>query len=107
MLRQGYSYQYAGAALAGLGVSFTAGLVLFTIRISSFIIAIVAGLLIGEAVRRGARGNRGPTFAAIAAVSTLVGLLIPMLFMGHFGLSPVSIVYMLIVTGIAAYRLNG
>lgn len=107
MLRQGYYSQYIGAALAGLSASFIAGLVLFSIRISSFIIAIVAGLLIGEAVRRGARGNRGPVFTVIAAVSALVGLLISVLFMGRFGLSPVSIVYILIIAGIAAYRLNG
>jgi len=67
----------------------------------SLFVSLIFGLLVGEAVRRGARGNRGPAFMAIAAVTTLIGLLA-----AGYGFNPMGFVFALIIAGIAAYRLS-
>lgn len=101
MLRKGKASQYVGAAIAGLGASIVGGLILsLTIR-SSLIISLIFGYLIGEVVRRGARGNRGPIFMAIAGVSAFIGLSITGL-----GLGPIALLFSAISAGIAAYRLS-
>jgi len=101
MLRAGKPSQYIGAAAAGLGASIVGGLILaFTIR-GSIIVGLVLGLLIGEAVRRGAKGNRGPNFMAIAGISAFVGLLLT-----GFGIGPRGLLFAIITAGVAAYRLR-
>lgn len=101
MLRQGKPAQYVGAVVAGFTTSVIGGLILgFTIR-NSFIISIVFGLLIGQAVRRGAGGNRGPIFMAIAGGTTFMGLLIVGL-----GFGPMGLLFSAITAGVAAYRLS-
>jgi hypothetical protein len=101
MLRQGKPSQYIGAALAGLAASVIGGFILSMGFRGSILISLVFGLLVGEAVRRGARGNRGPAFMAIAAVTTLLGLLIV-----GYGLSLMGFVFALVIAGIAAYRIS-
>ncbi|NCO66172.1 hypothetical protein [Candidatus Aquicultor secundus] len=101
MLRQGKPSQYIGAALAGLAASVIGGFVLSMGFRGSLFVSLIFGLLVGEAVRRGARGNRGPAFMAIAAVTTLIGLLA-----AGYGFNPMGFVFALIIAGIAAYRLS-
>ena len=101
MIRAGKPDQYAGAILAGLAASVIGGLVLsFTIR-GSILISIIFGLLIGEAVRRGARGNKGPSFMAIAGVTAFIGQLL-----AGIGLSPMGLILSLVTAGVAASRLS-
>lgn len=107
MLRAGSFPQYTGAVLAGLVSSFVAGFVLDEMPVYSILIVIVFGLLIGEAVRRGARGNRGPVFMAIAGVSSFVGLLTSGLLLSGLYINPTGILYTVLIAGIATYRLNG
>lgn len=99
MLRSGKPSQYMGALLAGILSSVFGGIILMFI-FRSILLNIILGLLIGEAVRRGARGNRGPVFAVIAGGSAFLGLVI-----AGYALSPMGFVFTLIVAGIAAYRL--
>lgn len=80
---RGKPVQYLGALGAALGVGIVGGLLLGeALRAIPFVsmlslwIAIGYGALIGEATRRGARGNRGPLFAAIAAAGGFVGALL-------------------------------
>ncbi|MHB8840360.1 MAG: hypothetical protein ACYC56_01000 [Candidatus Aquicultor sp.] len=101
MLRQGKPSQYIGAASAGLVASVVGGFVLSMGFRGSLFVSLIFGLLVGEAVRRGARGNRGPAFMAIAAVTTLIGLLAT-----GYGFNPMGLVFVLIIAGIAAYRLS-
>lgn len=101
MLRQGKPSQYVGAAAAGLAVSAIGGLILNIAFRGSILVSFIFGLLVGEAVRRGARGNRGPVFMAIAATTTFIGLLA-----AGYGLSPMGFVFALVIAGIAAYRLS-
>ena len=101
MVRQGKPSQYIGAALAGLGASLVGWLILgFTIR-GSLLVNIVLGYLIGEAVRRGARGNRGPAFMAIASITALFGVLV-----SRLGLTPMGFLLAAVTAGVAAYRLS-
>lgn len=107
MLKVGTFPQYMGAALAGLVSSFIAGFVLDAMPIRSILIIIIFGLLIGEAIRRGARGNRGRVFMTIAGVSSLVGFLVSGLLLSGLNINPTGILYTILIAGIATYRLNG
>jgi hypothetical protein len=101
MLRKGKPSQYAGAIVAGILSSVIGGMILMNIFRGSFLLNIALGFLIGEAVRRGAGGNRGPAFAVIAGGSAFLGLLI-----AGYALTPIGLVFTLIVSGVAAYRLS-
>ncbi|HZD60005.1 MAG TPA: hypothetical protein VE439_06080 [Anaerolineae bacterium] len=100
MLRQGRPSQYIGAAAAGLAASIIGGLIL-SLTFRGFLVSFILGFLIGEAVRRGARGNRGPIFMAIAGISAFTGLIIVRL-----ELNPMSLLFSIITAGVAAYRLS-
>lgn len=58
--------------LAGLAAAFAGVFVLATLRISFFILALVWGMLVGEAVRRGSGGHRGMGPALIGSACVLV-----------------------------------
>jgi hypothetical protein len=79
-LPHGKPIQYLGAAGAALAAGVVGGLLLGQLlaavpmaRFLSFWIGIGFGVGVGEATRRGAQGNRGPLFAAIAGVGALIG----------------------------------
>jgi len=101
MIRQGKPSQYVGAAAAGLGASILGGVIVNIIAWRSIILSLLLGYLIGEAVRRGAQGNRGPVFMGIAGISTFIGLVITGL-----GFSPIGLLFIAIAVGIATYRLS-
>lgn len=79
-LRGATARQFALACAAGLGSGILGGLVLGQIHFGSFLLALVFGMLVGEATRRGSGGHRLPSVAGIAAVSAALGALI-----GGFG----------------------
>ncbi len=60
-----------GGVLAGIGGGFLLGMVGFRF----FLISFLWGMLVGEAVRRGSGGHRGPILAVIAGVCIVVGSL--------------------------------
>lgn len=68
--------QLAGAAgmalLAGVGGAFLLSLT----GMSFLLIAVGWGMLVGEAVRRGAGGHRGPLLSGVAVAGVLLGSLI-------------------------------
>ncbi len=83
--RSQYTYvkprQLAGAigmgALAGVG----GGVLLGALGFRFFLIGVIWGMLVGEAVRRGSGGHRGPVLAVVAGVAIVLGSLL-----GHLGL---------------------
>lgn len=101
MLRQGKPTQYVGAVVAGVLSAAIGGFVLMFSFRGSILLNLLLGVLIAEAVRRGAKGNKGPTFSAIAAVSAFMGLAI-----SGYVFSVKGLILGLVVSGVAAYRLN-
>jgi hypothetical protein len=101
MLRHGKPLQYVGAAAAGLGASFIGGLILGFSVGGFFLVGLFLGYLVGLAVKKGAQGNRGPAFMAIAGVTTLAGLV-------GAGLvsRPMNPLFIIIAVAIAAYQLT-
>ncbi len=75
--RSQYTYvkprQAVMGLLAGLAVGFGGAWLLAGLRLSFFLLGVVWGMGVGEAVRRGAGGHRGPTAATIGVVCVLVG----------------------------------
>lgn len=65
--------QYLYAVLAGVGAGLVGGIVLGAIGFRSIILALVFGVAVAEATRRGSGGHRTPAIAAIAAVSAVIG----------------------------------
>ncbi len=59
-------------ALAGVGGGFLLGM----IHLGFFLISIAWGMAVGEAVRRGSGGHRGPVLAVVAAVCIVIGSLV-------------------------------
>lgn len=59
--------------LAGLAVALGGAWLLAGMRLSFFLLGVVWGMGVGEAVRRGAGGHRGPTAATIGVVCVLIG----------------------------------
>jgi hypothetical protein len=100
MLRSGKPSQYAGAIVAGLLSSVFGGLLQMLLFRGSLLLTIVLGVLIGEAVKWGAKGNRGQVFAVIAFASTFLGLTI-----SGYTLSLRGFILAVVVSGVAAYRL--
>lgn len=78
--------QLAFAILAGLGAALAGGFVLWLIGFRFFLISILYGSLVGEAVRRGAGGHRGPTMVAVGIGSVIVGGLVTGLGLFEIGL---------------------
>jgi hypothetical protein len=80
MRPRGKPIQYLGAAGAALAAGVVGGLLLGqllaavpVVRFLSLWVGIAFGAGIGEATRRGAQGNRGPLFAAIAGAGAFIG----------------------------------
>ena len=77
--RSQYAYvkprQYAGAVGAALLVGLGGGLLLglFRVPFLFYLIALMWGSLVGEAVSRGSGGHRGPSLAAIAVGGVVLG----------------------------------
>jgi hypothetical protein len=90
-----------GAIVAGVLSAAIGGFVLMFSFRGSILLNLLLGVLIAEAVRRGAKGNKGPTFSVIAAVSAFMGLAI-----SGYVFSLRGLIFGLIVSGVAAYRLN-
>jgi hypothetical protein len=67
--------QLALAAAVGLGVAVAGGIVLALVPYFSFWTAIIYGIAVGEATRRGGGGHRTWEFAAIAAAAAVLGSL--------------------------------
>ncbi|MCL5291257.1 MAG: B-box zinc finger protein [Actinobacteria bacterium] len=106
--RAGKPSQFAGSVLYGLGASVLGSMAIIAIMSAmpyagflSFFIYIGYGYAVGEAVARGAKGNRGPAFMAIAGGCAALGL-IPMLGGGLFGL-----LFIGLAVWVAASRLSG
>lgn len=79
-LPHGKPVQYLGAAGAALAAAVVGGILVHQAFLAipylgflSLWIGIAFGIGIGEATRRGAQGNRGPGFAAIAGAGGLIG----------------------------------
>lgn len=64
--------QLAIGAAAGLGAAFAGALVLYFVGFTFFLISIGYGMLVGEAVRRGASGHRGPVMAAVGVAAVVL-----------------------------------
>lgn len=67
--------QLAMGAGAGLGVAIVGGIVLAFVPYFSFWTAIIYGIAVGAATRRGGGGHRTWEFAAIAAAAAILGSL--------------------------------
>ncbi len=78
--RSQYTYvkpkQLAGAIGAGAAAGIGGGLLLGYFGFRFFIIGILWGMLVGEAVRRGSGGHRGPMLAVVAAGCIVIGSLV-------------------------------
>lgn len=68
--------QLAGGAALGLLAGVGGGILLGVFSITFFLVSFLWGSLVGEAVRRGAGGHRGPIMAAVAAGAVVLGALI-------------------------------
>lgn len=101
MVRKGKPIQYLGAAAAGFGASLFGGIILGLSIRGFFLMGLFLGYLVGLAVKKGAMGNRGPAFMAIAGASTLVGLIAAGVIT-----RPMNILFIVIAAGIAAYQLS-
>lgn len=64
------------AAVTGLGVATLAGTILTIVRFGSFILPMLVGYLVGQSVKRAAHRQSHTPIKVIAAVSTLVGLIL-------------------------------
>lgn len=60
-------------ALAGIAVAFVGAWLLRFVGFSFFLLGVVWGMAIGEAVRRGSGGHRGTTIAVIGSVCAVLG----------------------------------
>lgn len=108
---RGKPVQYAGAAGAAIAAGLVGGLLvgqaLAAIPLLGFLrwwLWLLFGAAVGEATRRGAQGNRGVGFAAIAGVGSIIGVLVnPML--GLRFLDPVSLAFA--AAGAVLYVLSG
>lgn len=67
--------QLLGGAALGLVVGVGGGFLLGMFGLTFFLISFLWGGLVGEAVRRGAGGHRGPIMAAVAAGAVVLGAL--------------------------------
>lgn len=72
--------QWLGGTLAGLGVGIAGGLFLTFAGVGFFLIPMLWGALVGEAVRRGSGGHRGGRLIALACGCVLVGTLPALVF---------------------------
>lgn len=66
--------QYLLGAAAGLGSGILLGAVLAFVPFFSFFAALLMGVAVGEATRRGAGGHRTREFAVIAGVGAALGV---------------------------------
>lgn len=68
--------QLVGAVLAALAAGVGGGFVLGMFGLRFFLIAMFWGMLVGEAVRRGSGGHRGPILGVVAAGGVVLGSLV-------------------------------
>ena len=81
--------QFVGGAALGLAAGVLGGFLLGYFGWTFFIISWIWGALVGEAVRRGSGGHRGPVMAGVAAICVVAGALLG-------GMSVLSIVLALV-----------
>jgi hypothetical protein len=84
--------QFVGGAAVGLVAGVLGGWLLGMFGWTFFIISWLWGAAVGEAVRRGSGGHRGPIMAAVAAVCVIVGSLLGGLGLLSMGLAVVGVV---------------
>lgn len=65
--------QLVGGAALGLVAGVGGGFLLGMFGLTFFLVSLLWGGLVGEAVRRGAGGHRGPIMAAVAAGAVILG----------------------------------
>lgn len=82
--------QLAMATLYGLGAAIAGAFVLSLIW-GFFLISIFYGMLVGEAVRRGAGGHRGPIMTAVGVGCVIVGGLLGGLGLVEIGLAALGV----------------
>jgi hypothetical protein len=64
--------QLALGSAAGLAAAFVGAFLLANVGFTFFIISIFYGMLVGEAVRRGAGGHRGPIMTGVGIASVVI-----------------------------------
>lgn len=60
-------------ALAGIAVAYGGAWLLAAVHVSFFLLALFWGMAVGEAVRRGSGGHRGPAVMTIGIVCAILG----------------------------------
>lgn len=108
-LRKGKPAQFTGAALYGFGAALVGFVALQLVSAAvpfagffGFLIYGGYGYFVGEAVARGAKGNRGTPFMIIAGVCAALGLT-PVLLTGNL----FALLFVAIAVMVAASRLKG
>ena len=76
-------------SLAGLGAALVGGFVLSAVGFTFFLVSLGYGVLVGEAVRRGAGGHRGPIMTGVGIAAVTIAGLLPGL--GLFGIVLASV----------------
>jgi hypothetical protein len=84
--------QFVGGAALGLLAGVFGGWLLGMFGFTFFLISFFWGALVGEAVRRGSGGHRGPVMAAVAAACVIVGALLGGLGLFSAGLAVAGVV---------------
>ena len=67
--------QLAGGFALGLVAGVGGGVLLGLFGLTFFLVSFLWGVMVGEVVRRGAGGHRGPVMAAVAAGAVVLGAL--------------------------------
>lgn len=76
-------------SLAGLAAALVGAFVLSAIGFTFFLVSIFYGALVGEAVRRGAGGHRGPVMSGVGIAAVIIAGFITGL--GFFGIVMASV----------------
>jgi hypothetical protein len=84
--------QLVGGAALGLLAGVLGGWLLGMFGFTFFLISWAWGALVGEAVRRGSGGHRGPIMAAVAAICVVAGGLLGQIGLLGIGLAIVGVV---------------
>lgn len=84
--------QLAGGIGMGLLAGVAGGFILGLVGLGFFFFALAWGALVGEAVRRGSGGHRGPMMATVAGVSVVLGGLLGGLPVFSIGIAVLGVV---------------
>lgn len=84
--------QLAGGIGMGLLAGVAGGLLLGMIGWTILFVSLAWGMLVGEAVRRGSGGHRGPVMATVAAVCVILGGLLGSMSLLGIGIAVLGVV---------------